>query len=134
MLQGFGFGEVVGIFDQKEDAADFMEGRYGAAWHNRQVWSEGGDGNEAEVGGAALEFGSAVCRRGGVKGVASGQFGGVGRVLEVVQEGSGVEKADCGYAKHNSEGTGFMESRSFHFGRDDKSVVGCGNVGLRKGW
>lgn len=57
--EGFIGGEVRGIFDEEEDAADFVARGDGAAGNDGERRSEGGDGDETEVGGAGVEFGGA---------------------------------------------------------------------------
>ncbi len=59
VLEGFGGGEAVRIFDEEEDAADFVEGGDGAAGNDGELGGEGGDGDEAEVGGGGVELGGA---------------------------------------------------------------------------
>ena len=90
--------EGVGFFYDELDAADLVERGYGAAWHDGEVGGEGGYGDEAEVGAGGEKFGGAEGGLSVVEGVALGQFGGMGRVLEVPHERRGVEEVDGGYA------------------------------------
>ena len=53
-------GQPVGILDEQEDAADFVERGDGAAWDDGELEGEGSDGDKAEVGGAGVELVGAV--------------------------------------------------------------------------
>ena len=94
LLESFGGREPVGIFDEEEDAADFVEGGDGAAGDDGEVGSEGGDGDEAEVGGAGVELGGADGGRGVVDVIVGAESGGGGLVFEVVEQRGGIEKGD----------------------------------------
>ncbi len=94
VVEGCVGGEVVGIFDEEEDAADLVERGDGAAGDDGEIGSEGGDGDEAEVGGAGVEFRGAGGGEGVVDVVAGAERGGGGLVLEVVEQGRGVEERD----------------------------------------
>ena len=96
-----------GVLDDELDGADFVEGGYGAAGDDGEVGGEGGDGDEAEVGAAGEEFVGAERGLGVVEGVALGECGGEGRVLEVPHERRGVEEVDGGYADAVSAGLCF---------------------------
>ena len=50
MLEGFGCGEVIGVFDEQKDAADFVKAGDGAARDDGELVRESGDRNAAEVG------------------------------------------------------------------------------------
>ena len=92
LLEGFGGGEPVGILDEEQDAADFVEGGDGAAGDDGEVGGEGGDGDEAEVGGAGVEL--------------VGADGGRGVVDVVVLAEGGVRWArvrSCRAAERDSE-------------------------------
>ena len=97
-LEGFGGGEPVGIFDEEEDAADFVEGGDGAAGDDGELGGEGSDGDEAEVGGAGVELFGADGGRGVVDVVVVAQGRGGGLVFEVVEQWSGIQKSDGGDA------------------------------------
>ena len=97
-LEGVGGGEPGGIFDEEEDAADFVAAGDGAAGNDGEFGSEGSDGDKAEVGGAGVELGGADGGRGVVDVVVLAESSGGGFVLEVVEERRGVEKGDGGDA------------------------------------
>ena len=59
LLEGFVRGEARGIFDEEKDAANVVARGDGAARNDGEGGSESGDGDEAEVGGAGVEFGGA---------------------------------------------------------------------------
>ena len=98
LLEGFFGGKVVGIFDEQEDAADFVARGDGAAGDDGELGVEGGDGDEAEVGGAGVELGGAGGGRGVVDVVVLAQRCGGGLVFEVVEQRSGIQKCDGGDA------------------------------------
>ncbi len=58
-LERSGGGEVIGVFDEQENAADLMQGSDVAARDDGELRCERGDGDEAEVGGAGDELGCA---------------------------------------------------------------------------
>lgn len=91
--------EVVGVLDEQQDAADGMQRSNGTAGDDGELRGEGGDRDEAEVGGAFVEL---LCAGGG-KGVANVVAGakvcGCGFVLEVVEQRRGVQKRDGGDAE-----------------------------------
>jgi hypothetical protein len=90
LFEGCVGGEVLGIFYEEENAADFVTGGDGAAGDDGELGGEGGDGDEAEVGGAGSELGGAVGGRGVVHVVVLAQTHGGGFVFEVVEQWSGV--------------------------------------------
>lgn len=90
LLEGGVGGEMPRIFDEEENAADFIARGNGAAGDDGELGGEGGDGDEAEVGGAGVELGGAVGRRGVVQVVVLAQTRGGGFVFEVVEQWSGV--------------------------------------------
>jgi len=92
----------VGVFDEEEDATDLVERGDGTAWDDGEIGSEGGDGDEAEVGGAGEKFVGAEGGGGVVELIVRGERGGGGFVLEVVEEWGGVEERDGGYAERHS--------------------------------
>ncbi len=96
--------EGVWVLDEEEDGADVVEGGDGAAGDDGEVWGEGGDGDEAEVGFSGEEMLGAEGGLGVVKGVAGGEFGGQGWVLEVPHERGGVEEVDGGDAEFGWSG------------------------------
>jgi hypothetical protein len=100
-LEGVGDGELVGVFDEEEDAADLVEGGDGAAGDDGEVGGEGGDGDEAEVGAAGLELGGAGGGEGVVEVVVGAEVGGRGSVLEAVEEWGWVEERDGGDAERH---------------------------------
>jgi hypothetical protein len=98
LLESLGDGEAVGIFYEEKDAADFVERGDGAAGNDGELWGEGGDGDEAEVGGVGVELRGADGGRGVVDVVVLAEGGGGGFVFEVVEEWSWVQKGDGGDA------------------------------------
>jgi len=92
-------GSRVAGFHDELDGSNFVKRSDGAAGDDGEIGCERGDGNEAEVGPASEQLVGAERRQGVVEGVAVGQSGGEGRVLEVPHEGSGVEEVDGGDAK-----------------------------------
>jgi len=97
-LEGFVRGEPVGIFDEEEDAADFVAAGDSAAGNDGELGGEGGDGDEAEVGGAGVEFGRTDGGRGVVDVVVLAEGGCGGLVFEVVEQWGGVQESDGGDA------------------------------------
>lgn len=97
-FEGVGGGEAGGIFDEEEDAADFVMGGDGAAGDDGEVGGEGGDGNEAEVGGAGVELGCADGGQGVVHVVVLAQRLGCGLMFKVVEQRGRVQKRDGGDA------------------------------------
>ena len=89
----------MGGFYDELDGADFVERGDGAAGNDGELGCERGDGDEAEVGAGGEELVGAERGLGVVEGVALGECGGEGRVLEVPHEGSGVEEVDGGDAE-----------------------------------
>jgi len=85
--------------DDELDGADLVERCDGAAGDDGEIGCEGGDGDEAEIGSGGEELVGAEGRLGVVEGVALGESGGEGRVLEVPHERSGVEEVDGGDAE-----------------------------------
>lgn len=106
--EGGGFVQAEGIFDEQEDAADFVQRGDGAAGNDRELGRKCGDGDQSQIGCTRVELGCAVCGRGVVRRVAGGELGCAGCVFEVVQKGGGIEESDGGDAKHNIKGTGVI--------------------------
>lgn len=98
VLEGFVGGEVRGIFDEEEDAADFVKGRNGAAGDDGERGGEGCDGDQAEVGGARVQFGCADGGQRVVHVVVFAQTRGCGFMFKVVEQWGGVQKRDGGDA------------------------------------
>ena len=90
LFEGCVGGEMLGIFDEEENAADFVARGDGAARDDGEVGGEGGDGDETEVGGAGVELGGTVGGRGVVHFIVLAQTRGGGFVFEVVEQWSGV--------------------------------------------
>jgi hypothetical protein len=87
-------GEASGIFYEQKDAADLVQGGNGAPGHDGEVWRQGGDGDKAEVGGAGVELGGAGRGQRVVDVVPFAQSESGRLMLEVVEQGSGVQKRD----------------------------------------
>jgi len=122
--------EGVGVFDEEEDGADVIEGGDGAARDDGEIGGEGGDGNEAEVGDAGEELVGAEGGLGVVDGVAGGEGGGKGWVLEVPHERGGVEEVDGG----DAEGDGVGSGQTIGSSLVDARLVWCGaGPSLRSG-
>ena len=81
--ESFADGKVRGIFDKKENAADFALRGDGTAGNDGELGREFGDWDKAEIGGAGVELACAVCGRGVVELVVAAESGGCGLVLEV---------------------------------------------------
>ena len=90
LLEGLVGGEVRGIFDEEEDAADFFAGGDGAAGYDGELWGEGGDGDQAEVSRAGVELGRADGGQCVVHIVVLTQERGHGFVFEVVKQWGGI--------------------------------------------
>ncbi len=90
LLEGFDGGEPVGIFDEQEDAADFVERGDGAAGNDGELGGEGGDGDETEIVGTGVELGGADGGRGVVDVVVLAKDGRGGFVFEVIEQRRGV--------------------------------------------
>jgi len=86
-------------FDDELDGADFVQRSNRATGDDGEIGGEGRDGDEAEIGAGGKELVGAKRRLGVVEGIAPGESGGQGWVLEVPHEGSGIEEVDSGDAE-----------------------------------
>lgn len=98
LSESFVGGEARGIFDEQEDAPDFVARGDGAAGDDGELWRESGDRDQAEVGGAGVELGCADGGQGVMHIVVLAQARGRGFMFEVVEQWGGVQKRDSGDA------------------------------------
>ena len=96
--ESIGGGQVAGILDEQEDTADLVERGDGAAGDDGECGCEGCDGDEAEVGGAAVELGSADRGQGVMHVVVLAQRCGCGLMFKVEEQWSGIQERDGGDA------------------------------------
>ena len=88
----------MGSFDDELNGANVAEGRDSASGYDGEVRSDGGDGDETEVGASGEKFFGALRWHGVVELVPRGECEGAGRMLEVPHEWSGIEEVDSGDA------------------------------------